>query len=109
MTNYYDEVRREFDNWLKNYEGGNTFPEIADFFIEKMKEREEEIRGWERYRILRGLTERVKIAQIIKPKDRSGLLVWLDDETLTENDVINLIDGTKLDSLLDTKLSDKEI
>lgn len=32
-----EELRNEFDKWLKDYEGGDTFPDIASWWLAKIE------------------------------------------------------------------------
>ncbi len=66
--------------------------DILSFIETATKEAYEQ--GWSDFE--HEVTKRMKIAAIIKPKDRTGLLVHIDDTTLSETDVIGLIDVTAL-------------
>lgn len=46
------------------------------------------------------ISKKMKIAEIVKPNDRTGLLVWLDDETLSEESPIYLINGDEVKGIL---------
>ena len=53
------------------------------------------------------IRSKMEIAEIIKPTDRTGLLVWLKDETLEKGDIA-IINAKELDTILATLKANKQ-
>ena len=80
---------------MSMWESAQDPEDAVNFIRSELTLREERARE----ELLSTLTRRMKIAQIIKPTDRSGLLIHIDDETLDETSSVCLIDGKLLDEL----------
>jgi hypothetical protein len=91
-------------DWRERYDevcdlvllSGGRKIEMCRFITELLVEERETTR----YNLLNQISRKMKIAAIIKPDDRTGLLVWLDDQTLAEDEEINLISGKELKEIL---------
>lgn len=96
MTEGEAEIAKRLNEHLEAHDTEEGYCCACEYDIAGFNERIEQAEKRGREAAVNEVTKRMKIADIIKPTDRSGLLVHIDEETLNETTSVWLIDGDAL-------------